>query len=487
VFALLAATLGAIVLAEYSLAWDAGVDAALFKKQLSTVANISPARIAFPAALGTLGLGLGILLLEVRLSAIWLSEVCAVTTIQVAMLGLLGHVFAVPELYGSFERRLATGMSVHTAAGLLILSAGLMCARPNRGLMAVLRSHTPGGTMARRWMIVPPAMLVTMGVVYFGLTRAGGASRAFGNWSLLMTSLLVLTGAIWGTAEILYQAGLERDAAQRTLEQRVQERTAELNGAYEALNGAKEELARANQDLEKTVRERTQHLNETIRSLETVCYNIAHDLRAPNRAIAGFAEVLLAEHADPLDEIARDCLRRISLAAQRSDALTLDLLAYGRLGHANLPCSSQSLKAHVQAVLHKLSPVVADAKASVEVREPLPDVKANPTALEQVLTNLLTNALKFVAPGVQPHITIHVEDTGPSCRIMVEDNGIGIPPEHQQNIFGVFQRLHGPEEYPGSGIGLAIVQKSVERMGGKVGVDSTTEQGSRFWFELPKP
>jgi signal transduction histidine kinase len=302
-----------------------------------------------------------------------------------------------------------------------------------------------------------------------------------------MTGLLVLTAAMWVTAELLNQAGLERDAAQRILEQRVQERTAELNAAYEALNAAKEELARANQDLEKTVRERTLHLKETIRSLETVCYNIAHDLRAPNRAIAGFAEVLLAEHADPLDDIARDCLRRISLAAQRSDALTLDLLAYGRLGHANLPCSRQSLRAHLQVVLQKLAAVIADAGASVEVVEPLPEVRANPTALEQVLTNLLTNALKFVAQGVQPHVTVRAEDSGASCRVLVEDNGIGIPLEHQHDIFGVFQRLHAPEEYPGSGIGLAIVQKSVERMGGKVGVESATEQGSRFWFELPKP
>jgi signal transduction histidine kinase len=104
--------------------------------------------------------------------------------------------------------------------------------------------------------------------------------------------------------------------------------------------------------------------------------------------------------------------------------------------------------------------------------------------LEQALANLLGNAMKFVADGVRPRVEVRVEAVGEFCRIFVQDNGIGIPVEHQQNIFRVFHRLHSAEKYPGSGIGLAIVQKSVERMGGKVGVSSEPEKGSCFWIEL---
>jgi signal transduction histidine kinase len=296
--------------------------------------------------------------------------------------------------------------------------------------------------------------------------------------------LIVLTVAVWATASVLHRAGLERNAAHRTLEERVNQRTAELHRANEALQATKEELARANSQLEKVVEERTLHLQETLRSLETVCYNIAHDLRAPNRAIAGFAQVLLAEHSEQLDDTARDCLSRIRTAAQRSDVLTLDLLAYGRLGHADLPCSKQCLKTHLEQVVGRLQPEISVASAQVEISGPLPLLWANPEALEQILTNLVTNALKFVAQGVKPHVKIRAIPSGIYSRVCVEDNGIGIPAEHLQDIFGVFQRLHPLDKYPGSGIGLAIVQKSVERMGGRVGVECLNGHGSCFWFEL---
>jgi len=127
---------------------------------------------------------------------------------------------------------------------------------------------------------------------------------------------------------------------------------------------------------------------------------------------------------------------------------------------------------------------ISASNAVVDVEGPLPALWANPTALEQVLTNLLSNGLKFVHDGVPARITIRTATTAGYCRVLIQDNGIGIAKEHQRSIFGVFQRLHSADKYPGSGIGLAIVQKSVERMEGKVGVSSTSGKGSCFWFEL---
>src|SRR5207244_1419981 len=115
----------------------------------------------------------------------------------------------------------------------------------------------------------------------------------------------------------------------------------------------------------------------------------------------------------------------------------------------------------------------------------LTTVQGNPALLDQVLTNLLSNAVKFVAPGVRPRVTVRSERRDGRVLLWVEDNGIGIAAEFREQIFGIFQRLNREEDYPGTGIGLAIVRKAMERMGGKVGVESTPDQGSRFWIELP--
>jgi signal transduction histidine kinase len=121
----------------------------------------------------------------------------------------------------------------------------------------------------------------------------------------------------------------------------------------------------------------------------------------------------------------------------------------------------------------------------VNVHEPLPPVVGHEATLSQVLANLLCNGAKFVPPGRAPVLDVRAEARNGVVRLWVEDNGIGIQQEHQERIFGVFERLHGSEEYPGTGIGLAIVRKGVERMGGKVGVESSPGAGSRFWIELP--
>ena len=120
------------------------------------------------------------------------------------------------------------------------------------------------------------------------------------------------------------------------------------------------------------------------------------------------------------------------------------------------------------------------------MKKPLPTVAAHPATLGQVVANLIANALKFAAPGVSPMIDIWAEQRDANVRLWVEDNGIGIEPEYQERIFQVFERLHGVESYPGTGIGLAIVRKGVERMGGTAGVESVPGQGSRFWVTLPR-
>src|SRR5204863_8860187 len=130
---------------------------------------------------------------------------------------------------------------------------------------------------------------------------------------------------------------------------------------------------------------------------------------------------------------------------------------------------------------------VEDRKARIDVHQPLGAVLGHPATVRQVLYNLISNSLKFVLPNQFPKITIWSEPQNGSVRVWVSDEGIGIAPQHHNKIFGLFQRLHSHEAYPGTGVGLALVRKGIERMGGHLGLVSEASHGSRFWFELPAP
>jgi PAS domain S-box-containing protein len=234
---------------------------------------------------------------------------------------------------------------------------------------------------------------------------------------------------------------------------------------------------------------RTEELREVNAELEAFSYSVSHDLRAPLRALRGFSEALLEDHAQALDEEGQEYARRIGDAAQRMDRLIEDILAYSRLSRAQLRLQPVSLTRVVAEALRELKHEVSTRGARVRVEQRLPEVMSHQTTLVQIVSNLMTNALKFVAPGVRPQMRIWAEPLAASAagtvRLYIEDNGIGIAPEHTERIFGVLERLHGAEAYPGTGIGLAIVRRGIERLGGRVGVESNPGGGSRFWLELP--
>jgi signal transduction histidine kinase len=141
----------------------------------------------------------------------------------------------------------------------------------------------------------------------------------------------------------------------------------------------------------------------------------------------------------------------------------------------------------LRRALSDLTPEIKAKHADIQSESPFPVVWANTIALEAILSNLISNALKFVRPDTKPRVRIWVQDKGDAIRLSVEDNGIGIEPKYQDRVFRVFERLHTTEQYPGTGIGLAIVQKAAQRIEASVGLRSTPGQGSTFWVDLPKP
>jgi PAS domain S-box-containing protein len=247
------------------------------------------------------------------------------------------------------------------------------------------------------------------------------------------------------------------------------------------LERARHELQEHAATLEKTVTQRTAKLQEMIGELKHVSHAIVHDMRAPLRAMRAFADILSMEGPAQSPEQRREYMRRITVGAKRMDDLIQDVLTYNYALLRESPLQPVPLLPLLRGLVDdypNLSPLLAD----IRIEDHLPTVLGNEALLTQCFSNLLANAVKFVPPGVRPQVKVWAEVREHVARIWIEDNGIGIPLMAQKRLFRLFQRLTA--EYEGTGVGLAIVRKVVERMDGKVGVESQEGQGSRFWVEL---
>jgi PAS domain S-box-containing protein len=253
---------------------------------------------------------------------------------------------------------------------------------------------------------------------------------------------------------------------------------------------AEEKLQKANHDLqaqavrlESQVQERTAKLREALTELDKLSYSIVHDMRAPLRTMYGFATLLLQDHAERLDNQGKEYLDRIARAAQRQDRLIQDVLVYHRYVRDDFELAPVNLDQLVAGILETYAHL-QPPRVDIRIQEPLGWVLAHETLLTQCVSALLDNAVKFVAEGIKPSVSLGTEKCASEVKLWVQDNGIGIAPETQTRLFDIFYKFHHPGEYPGTGIGLPLAKKAVERMEGRIGVESEIGQGSRFWIAL---
>ncbi len=236
--------------------------------------------------------------------------------------------------------------------------------------------------------------------------------------------------------------------------------------------------------LELRVAERTAQLTFANKQLESFSYSVSHDLRAPLRAISGFAAIIARRHRQALDEEGQHYFDNIVQASDRMSQLIDDLLAYSRIGRSGVRRVAISLEEILSPIVSDLQGHLAGLCGKIELAEGLPTVQGDATLLNQIFSNLIENALTYRKPDHPPFIRIDYQQEGAQVIIQVSDNGIGIPAGHHEKIFNIFQRLHSDDEYPGTGIGLATVKKAVDLLGGAVWVESKVGEGSTFFVKL---
>jgi two-component system, sensor histidine kinase and response regulator len=258
------------------------------------------------------------------------------------------------------------------------------------------------------------------------------------------------------------------------------------------LNALMQVIARGLQirRLHRVIDQRTRELEQANKDLEAFSYSISHDLRAPLRVVDAFYQIFLEDYGATIPAEGRRMLDRARAGSQRMSQLIDDLLAFARFGSRPLTTGvveMRSLAARVAAAVRAEVQAADLAHAhdvTVEIKE-LPDCIGDSSLLEQVLTNLLSNACKFTRGRPQPRVEVSAISEGSSNIYVVRDNGVGFDTNYAQKLFGVFQRLHSATEFEGTGIGLSIVKRIVQRHGGRVWAESTLGEGAAFYFSLP--
>ena len=306
----------------------------------------------------------------------------------------------------------------------------------------------------------------------------------------IATALLLIVGAVaWITSRRITTPLVQvTEAAEAVAESKphVQvdvNREDEIDRLADSFNTMAQKVEVARADLELRVEQRTAELRAANRELEAFSYSVSHDLRAPLRAIVGFVQILEEDHSATLDPTARHHLDRVKLNARRMGQLIDDLLSFSQIGRTTMVRQTVDMQAMATAVAQE---AIATSGRPVDLTvEPLPQAYGEAALINQVFVNLVSNAVKFTAKVDHPAIVIGVREEDGETSYFVRDNGVGFDDRHVDKLFGVFQRLHRPDEFEGTGVGLAIVQRIITRHGGRVWAEGKTGAGATFYFTLP--
>lgn len=437
------ALISILILIEYIFDVNLGVNRILLDYPLE---NINIAIMAFNSALNFLLTSIALLILDKHVNknkypAQYIMLVVALITI----FAVTGFIYGASQLYKLY---FYTPISLYTTLLFVLVIPTILFARPNKGLMRVLTSERLGSAFARRILPLIIIFPLLFGFLAFLGERAGLYSTAYAIAIMMILTIVFLTFMAWNSMKTINKADAERQKAKEDLKSMINE------------------LKRSNEELQQ------------------FAYITSHDLQEPLRTIASFTQLLEHRYRDELDSDADEYIDFIVDAAVRMKEMIQGLLDYSRIDTQGGEFKPTNLEKVLSIVLSNLNAAIKENNAVI-THDPLPTVKVDERQFIQLFQNLISNAVKFREEDEPPKIHISAMKNDDEYVFSVSDKGIGMETQYTDHIFEIFKRLHTIEEYKGTGIGLAVVKRIIDRHGGRIWVESELGKGSTFYFTVP--
>ena len=458
VMAGIVALVGLLSLVENALLWDFHIDQLLFLD--SSAVGYSPGRMSLIAAINFLLAGTALMIGGRR--RIWIGQTFVLIVSVLALLNAVSYAYGTRAFTGIANY---TVMALHTSASFLVFSIGYLFVRPSQGILVAVTGDSPGGIMARRLLPAAIVIPVLLGGAWLKGQELGWYEAAFALSGFVLSNLVIFNFLIWWNARLLH----DLEGSRRDVER--------------ALRESEERLRKINEDLEIRVAERTAALLRSNQELEQFAYVASHDLQEPLRMVANYTQLLAKRYQGKLDAKADIFIEHAVDGATRMQTLIKDLLSLSRVGSRGAEFAPTDVNNVVQQALANLQIAIAESDAHIDCG-PLPTLMADSVQLVQLFQNLIGNAIKY-RTSRPPEVRVTASMRDGDWLFEIADNGIGFDPKQTDRIFMIFQRLHTRQEFSGTGIGLAVCKKIVERHGGKIWADSKPGEGSTFSFTIP--